>query len=106
MFTPCDLGVCPYEAEGGDACRFYFGLGCDEDSYPDEMYEDFDDTPEVIEPKLPPHTIIKCDRCSGSGIYKWGAIINGKPQHAGTCFKCNGSGKITANRIAGYYNKF
>ena len=34
-----------------------------------------------------------CDRCHGTGIYVWGAIVNGNPQHAGTCFKCNGSGK-------------
>lgn len=33
-----------------------------------------------------------CDRCGGKGIYGWGAIVNGSPQYAGTCFKCNGNG--------------
>ena len=35
-----------------------------------------------------------CDRCGGSGIYTWGAVINGRPQYAGTCFKCEGHGKV------------
>ena len=35
-----------------------------------------------------------CDRCGGSGIYTWGAVINGRPQYAGTCFKCEGRGKV------------
>lgn len=37
---------------------------------------------------------VACDRCGGDGIYKWGAVINGRPQYAGTCFKCGGSGKM------------
>lgn len=37
---------------------------------------------------------VKCDRCGGDGIYKWGAVINGRPQYAGTCFKCNGLGWV------------
>ena len=36
-----------------------------------------------------------CERCSGSGIYEWGAMINGRPQFTGTCFACNGAGKVT-----------
>jgi hypothetical protein len=35
-----------------------------------------------------------CDRCGGGGIYTWGAVINGRPQYAGTCFKCEGHGKV------------
>jgi len=37
---------------------------------------------------------VPCDRCGGDGTYKWGAIINGCPQYAGTCFKCAGEGKL------------
>lgn len=37
---------------------------------------------------------MKCDRCGGDGIYKWGAVINGAPQYAGTCFKCEGRGWV------------
>jgi len=42
---------------------------------------------------------VKCDRCGGDGIYKWGAIINGCPQYAGTCFKCGGEGKVWSKWI-------
>ena len=43
------------------------------------------------------YTIVECscDRCGGSGIYKWGAVINERPQYAGTCLKCMGTGKLT-----------
>jgi hypothetical protein len=30
METPCDYGECPYDAEYGEACRVYCGLGVDE----------------------------------------------------------------------------
>ena len=41
-----------------------------------------------------------CDRCGGSGTYRWGAIQTDGNGHvigstyAGTCFKCNGAGKV------------
>lgn len=38
--------------------------------------------------------VVICDRCGGSGVYVWGAIINGNPQYAGTCFKCDGAGMV------------
>ncbi len=37
---------------------------------------------------------VTCDRCGGDGIYKWGAVINGRAQYAGVCFKCNGCGWV------------
>ena len=42
---------------------------------------------------------VVCDRCGGDGVYKWGAMISwcggpAMPQYAGTCFKCNGAGKV------------
>lgn len=37
---------------------------------------------------------VKCDRCGGDGIFKWGAVINGIPQYSGVCFKCDGCGWV------------
>ena len=37
---------------------------------------------------------VKCDRCGGDGLYKWGAMINGNPQYVGTCYKCLGAGWV------------
>lgn len=37
--TPCDYGECPYDAMYSEACRYYCGLGVDEDSYDDECDE-------------------------------------------------------------------
>ena len=28
--TPCDHGDCPFDARGGEDCRYYCGLGVDE----------------------------------------------------------------------------
>jgi DnaJ-class molecular chaperone len=36
----------------------------------------------------------KCDRCQGTGEYRWGGTINGKPVHTGTCFCCEGKGRM------------
>jgi len=33
-----------------------------------------------------------CPRCYGTGIYRWGACINGQMQFQGVCFKCKGVG--------------
>jgi len=35
---------------------------------------------------------ITCHRCLGTGIYVWGAIVNGKPSNTGQCFACVGKG--------------
>jgi len=35
----------------------------------------------------------QCAKCKGSGLYAWGATVNGKPQHRGTCFSCGGTGQ-------------
>lgn len=42
---------------------------------------------------------ITCDKCGGDGIYKWGAMINDRPQYAGTCYKCEGTGKVWGKKI-------
>lgn len=33
-----------------------------------------------------------CARCSGRGIYYWGAIINGRPTNSAPCARCGGKG--------------
>lgn len=42
---------------------------------------------------------VKCDRCDGTGVYKWGAIINGRAQYAGVCYKCDGAGTVVERVI-------
>ena len=37
---------------------------------------------------------LKCDRCRGSGVYSWGACVNGKMTHSGYCYRCGGKGKM------------
>lgn len=34
----------------------------------------------------------KCDRCTGSGQYQWGACVNGKMTHSAQCYRCQGKG--------------
>lgn len=41
----------------------------------------------------------QCIKCRGTGVYNWGAQINGKSQHSGQCFSCRGSGRQTAPQI-------
>lgn len=39
-----------------------------------------------------------CGRCGGSGIFYWGAVINGVPSHSGPCFACVGGGMYAPRR--------
>lgn len=41
-----------------------------------------------------------CSKCSGKGIYAWGATTNGKPDKVGPCWSCKGTGKQTQSDIA------
>lgn len=34
----------------------------------------------------------ECCKCRGTGVYAWGAFVNGKPTNQGTCFSCRGTG--------------
>lgn len=34
----------------------------------------------------------RCWRCRGTGIYQWGAVVNGKCTHSGACYQCQGKG--------------
>lgn len=36
-----------------------------------------------------------CCKCQGSGVYLWGACVNGRMSHAGPCHSCGGTGKQT-----------
>ena len=50
----------------------------------------------------------RCPKCKGTGLYKWGGTVNGKPLHSGACFSCQGTGwqdqeQIGRNRA---YNRF
>ncbi len=41
----------------------------------------------------------QCAKCGGSGVYSWGASVNGKMQHSGPCFSCRGTGKQSSRQI-------
>ncbi len=36
----------------------------------------------------------KCDKCKGTGIYKWGSSVNSKMTYSGGCFRCSGNGQM------------
>lgn len=40
-----------------------------------------------------------CAKCSGSGVYRWGAVVNGKATHVGQCNACRGTGQQTQQDI-------
>lgn len=40
-----------------------------------------------------------CAKCKGSGVYQWGASVNGKMQHGGPCYSCQGTGKQNYRQI-------
>ena len=42
----------------------------------------------------------KCPKCSGTGEYRWGPVINGQSKHAGPCHSCGGTGEQTVKDIA------
>ena len=40
-----------------------------------------------------------CEKCNGSGVYRWGAIVNGRATHEGPCHSCRGSGQPDMRQI-------
>jgi DnaJ-class molecular chaperone len=40
-----------------------------------------------------------CCKCKGTGVYRWGAQLNGKLANSGTCFSCSGTGRQDARQI-------
>jgi len=41
-----------------------------------------------------------CGKCKGTGVYSWGARVNGKMTHSGQCHSCGGTGRQTQRDIA------
>ena len=41
----------------------------------------------------------RCPKCRGSGLYSWGAIVNGRPSKSGQCHSCGGTGRQTRRDI-------
>lgn len=50
------------------------------------MYENFGD---LSMPNAHPG---ECAKCRGTGVYAWGAVVNGKPTKSGPCYSCKGTG--------------
>jgi DnaJ-class molecular chaperone len=50
----------------------------------------------------------QCVKCNGSGEYRWGAAVNGKPSKSGPCHSCGGTGTQTRRDIArnNAYNRY
>lgn len=42
---------------------------------------------------VPNDTPGPCAKCHGSGVYAWGACVNGKMQHEGPRYACRGAGR-------------
>jgi excinuclease UvrABC ATPase subunit len=40
-----------------------------------------------------------CIKCRGTGVYSWGANVNGKSAHSGPCYSCRGTGKQSDQQI-------
>jgi DnaJ-class molecular chaperone len=51
---------------------------------------------DLAQPNARPGT---CEKCRGSGLYRWGAVMNGRAQFAGACHSCNGTGRQTLRDI-------
>jgi len=39
--------------------------------------------------------VSSCGKCNGTGVYQWGACVNGVMQRRGECFQCRGKGWMT-----------
>ena len=48
-----------------------------------------------------------CQKCRGSGLYRWGTCVNGRMTHEGMCFECEGKGWVSRRdeaRTSAYWN--
>jgi DnaJ-class molecular chaperone len=41
----------------------------------------------------------RCAKCRGTGVYRWGATVNGKTEHEGPCFSCHATGRQSWRQI-------
>ena len=46
----------------------------------------------------PKDTAPTCPRCHGTGVYGWGAVVNGKIANSGPCYACQGGGQYPPNQ--------
>lgn len=62
--------------------------------YTADSYKDFERIGEPFEKNGRLYTEVAqtCDRCGGTGVFRW---TTGFGTQSGTCFKCNGAGKIS-----------
>lgn len=51
---------------------------------------------DLSQPNTRPGT---CCKCKGTGVYRWGASVNGKMTHEGQCHSCRGTGHQTQRQI-------
>lgn len=42
----------------------------------------------------------QCIKCRGTGEYRWGAVVNGRPSKSGPCYSCRGTGRQDKAQIA------
>ena len=42
----------------------------------------------------------ECAKCRGTGVYRWGACVNGVTAHSATCYSCRGTGKQSRRDMA------
>jgi DnaJ-class molecular chaperone len=50
----------------------------------------------------------RCGKCRGTGVYSWGASVNGKMERSGRCNSCRGTGRQTVRDIMrnATYNRY
>lgn len=53
----------------------------------------------TTKPTRKPQSTRTCSRCSGSGVYRWGACVNGRMTHSGVCYHCVGKGYQDADDV-------
>lgn len=41
----------------------------------------------------------RCGKCRGTGLYRWGATVNGRSSKSGPCFSCQGTGRQSSRQI-------
>ena len=44
--------------------------------------------------------VCDCDHCQATGVYSWGASVNGKMSHSGDCYRCLGKGWMNVDDMA------
>lgn len=45
----------------------------------------------------------RCEKCRGTGLYCWGAVVNGNAEKSGPCHSCRGTGRQSQSDIRRNY---